>query len=85
MKSSLRIRNGPLTKSLSKASDPILKDKRWGLSMEEFRRGWLSGLKPVTNFDRFDDVLSPRFCISGKHGLQEPKYRLADDLTKSLA
>ena len=27
---------------------------------------------------------SPRFCIAEQHGLQEPKYRLIDDLAKSL-
>ena len=30
-------------------------------------------------------MLSPRFRIAEEHGLQEPKYRLIDDLTKSLA
>lgn len=30
-------------------------------------------------------VLSHRFCISEKHGLQAAKYRLIDDITKSMA
>ena len=37
-----------------------------------------------TNLDLQTAALSPRVCIAEKHGLQEPKYRLIDDLAKSL-
>ena len=71
-KQNLRVRNGSIIKALSKASGPILKQKRWGLSVEESHKGWLSELKPVTYFDRYNAVISPRFCIAEQHGLQEP-------------
>ena len=52
--------------------------------MEEFHKGWLSEPVPVTDRDKGHTVLSPRLCIPEKHGLQQLKYRLIDDLTKSL-
>ena len=85
MTSSIRIRNGPTIKALSNARDRIPQNKRRRLSMGEFRANWISELKPVTNFDRRNAVLSHRFFVPGQHGLQEPKYRLIDDLAKSLA
>ena len=53
--------------------------------MGGFRKGWLSEPVPVSEFDRPNTVLSPRFCISEQHGNQEPKFRLIEDLSKSLA
>ena len=38
---------------------------------------------PVTEFDKNSTRLSLIFCISEHHGLQGPKSRLIDDLTKS--
>ena len=38
----------------------------------------------MSEFDRHYAVLSSRFCIAEQHGQQEPKFRLIDDLTKSL-
>ena len=84
MESVLLIRNGSIIKSLSKAIGPILKKKRWGIPLEVFRNGWISELKPATNFDRRNAVLSPRLCIAAQHGLEEPKYLLIGDLAKSL-
>ena len=83
-KSSLRVRNGSIGNALLNARDPILKNKRRRRSMEEFHKGWLSELNPVTNFDRRIDVLPPLFCTTEQRGLQEPKYRATDDLAKSL-
>ena len=38
---------------------------------------------PVAKTDLDSTILSPRFCIAEHHGIQEPKFRLIDDLTKS--
>ena len=54
-----------------------------GLSWEEFRKGWLSEPTPVSGSDLDNDIRSPRFCIAEHRGIQEPKFRLIEDLTKS--
>ena len=45
--------------------------------------GWLSEPTPVTTEDLNNVILSPMFCIAEHHGIQEPKFRLIDDITKS--
>ena len=77
------VTNGKVLKSLSGSIDAILKPKWWDLSWAEFRKGWLSEPAPAPNSDLRDTILSPRFCISEHHGVQEPKFRLIDDLAKS--
>ena len=57
--------------------------KCWGPTQTEYSKGWLSGPKLVTKFDKSNAILSPRFCIRERHGVQEVKYRVIDDLTKS--
>ena len=52
--------------------------------MEEFHKERLSEPVPATESDRANTVLPPRFCIPEQNGLQQKKYRLVDDLTKSL-
>ena len=69
--------------SLSESTAVLLKQKCWGLSFEEYRQGWLSEPTPATEADLDSAILSPRFCISEHHGIQEPKFRLVDDLAKS--
>ena len=53
------------------------------MSHGEFRMGWLSEPTPVTESDLNSTIPSPRFCISEHHGIQEQKFRLIGDLTKS--
>ena len=69
-KQNLRVGNGSILKALSNASDPVLKQKRLGHSVEESRRVWLSELKPVTKFDWRNSAPPPRFCIAQQRGLQ---------------
>ena len=83
VKGAVRATNAKVMKSLSKPSKLILRQKCWDLSHEEFRKGWLSEPSLVTSFDLENLILSPRFCIAEHHGIQEPKFRLIDDLTKS--
>ena len=52
--------------------------------MGGFRKGWLSEPAPATGHDRSRTVLPPRFCIREQRGLHQPKYRLIDDIAKSL-
>ena len=68
--------------SVSKVNDPLLKAKRWDLSWEEHSKGWLSKPSPVSRADVNLAVLSPRFCIAEQHGLQQPKFRVIDDLSR---
>ena len=84
IKTDLRVRNDSIISDLSRGKDQTLLQKRWELSVEEFQKGWLSEPVPVTNDDRNHMALSPRFCLSEHHGLQQPKFRLIDDLSKSL-
>ena len=53
------------------------------MSNEGFRNGWLSEPTPVTKADLDSAIFSPMFCIAERHGIQEPKFRLISDLTKS--
>ena len=77
-------RNRSIAKALAKSRNQTLTQKRWGLSFGEFHNGWLSEPAPVTNLDLQTAALSPRFCIAEQNGFREPKYRLIDDLAKSL-
>ena len=43
----------------------------------------ISDPPPVAGFDSAGVITSPRFCIGGDHGVQEPKFRLIGDLTNS--
>ena len=51
--------------------------------MGEHPKGWLSKPVPVTRSGRSQTAMSPRFCISEQHGLQEPIYRAIGDLSRS--
>ena len=79
----VRNTNEKVLKSLSKPTLEVLKQKCWDLPQKEFEMGWLSEPTPVTATDLDKVILSPRFCIAEHHGVQEPKFRLIDDLAKS--
>ena len=83
LKQNLSANNMVILDQLAQARNSILTEKCWELSLDEFRKGWLSEPVPVTAFDRSNTVLSPRFCIAEQHGNQEPKFRLIDDFSKS--
>ena len=54
-----------------------------GIVARRIQNGWLSEPTPVSEADLNTTIPSPRFCIAEHHGIQEPKFRLIDDLTKS--
>ena len=54
------------------------------MSWKEHHKGRLSKPVPVTRSDLSQTVMSPRFCIAEQHGLQEPKYRVIEDLSRSF-
>ena len=83
-KQNTRARNGPVAKSIPKAADPVARQGRWGLSVEDPRKGWASSLDHVAAFGRLDAAISPRFWIAMPDGITVPKYRLFDDSAKSL-
>ena len=76
-------RNRTILRHLRRQTDPILRNKCWEMSVLEHQKGWLSRPTPVTQNDRTNTIMSPRFCISEQHGTQAPKYRVIDDLSKS--
>ena len=84
LRAGLRTRNKGIINSISKVKDPILRGKCWELSREEHLDGRLSKPTPVTLNDRNEMVLSPRFCISEQHGGKHSKFRVVDDLSRSL-
>ena len=45
----------------------------------------MSDLAPATHSDITHTVTSPSFCIAEQHGLQEPKYRVIDGLSRPHA
>ena len=53
------------------------------MSWGKHHKGWLSKPMPVASSDISQKVTSPRFCVAEQHGLQEPKYRVVDDLSRS--
>ena len=55
----------------------------WELSWTEYEKGWLTKPSPISQNDRTNTILSPRFCISEQHGNQQQKFRVIGDLTKS--
>ena len=83
LKQNLSANNKVILDHLAQARNAKLTEKCWELSLEEFRKGWLSEPVPVSDFDRSNTVLSPRFCIKEQHGNQEPKFRLIGDFSKS--
>ena len=84
LKTNLAARNRTIPRHIERAKDSTLQQKCWDMSIAEYNKGWLSKPTPVTQHDRTFTVLSPRFCISEQHGTQEPKYRVIDDLSKSM-
>ena len=76
-------RSRTILRHLGRQTDPILRNKCWEKSSIEHQKGWLSRPTPVTQNDRTNTIMSPRFCISEQHGTQEPKYRVIGDLSKS--
>ena len=62
----------------------IPRAKCWELSRKEYLSGWLSKPTPGSSTDKNELVLPPRFCISEQHGKQPAKYRIIDDLSRSL-
>ena len=85
VRGSLVLTNAKVLKYLSEPPDIILKQKGFDLSWGGSRKGWMSGPTPVSNSDLGDAILSPMFCIAEHHGVQEPKFRLIDDLANSNA
>ena len=79
----VRCANSKVLKSLSKPTLEVPKQKCWGLSQRGYEMGWLSEPTPVAATDLDTAILSPRFCTSERHGIQERKFRLIDDLAKS--
>ena len=65
--------------------DQALKTKRWDISWTGREKGWMSKPTHAMKSDRTTKVSPPRFCISGRHGNHERKFRLIDDLSRSLA
>lgn len=84
-KQGLRPRNKIIIRSISKTQDELQTNKCWETSALERQKGRLAEIAPASNFDRQNMILSPIFCISGKHGTQWPKFRLVDGLSRSLA
>ena len=84
IKRKLSVRNSSVPIALSHAIDQVVNQKWRGRSIEEFHKGWISEPNHVSDFDWRNSVLSPRFCIAGPRGLQQPEYRLIGDLAKSL-
>ena len=83
VKSSVRETNIEIARSICKSSDFRLKQKWWGLSNGEFRKGWPSQPTPITTNDSRSIILSPRFCIAEQHGLKEAKFRLIGEFSRS--
>ena len=83
VKLAARTTNEKVLNSLSKSKVLLLKQKCWDMSREEFKKRWLSEPTHVTESDLDSTILSPRFCISEHHGIQEQKFRPIGDLTKS--
>ena len=61
VKGAMRTTNDKVLKSLSKSTVLPPKQKFWGTSREEFRKGWLSEPTAVTKADLDSAILSPRF------------------------
>ena len=77
--------NKTIAKSIARTCDAKLREKCAELSRKEHQQGWPSAPTPITEGDLDPLILSPRFCISERHGAQQPKYRVIDDLSMSLA
>ena len=83
IRTGLRERNTRILLTLVGSKKPLLRSKCWELSKIEHEKGRLSKPFPVTKHDLSNTILSPRFCISEQHGLQEQKFRAIDDLSRS--
>ena len=83
LRGGLNRRNRHIVRAIKGATNPTLKQKCWEMSLLEYNKGWLTQPVPITKTDMKHTVKSPRFCISEQHGLQEPKYRVIGDLTRS--
>ena len=79
----IKVRNKMILRALARSTNRELVQKGCDLTQYEYKKGWISEPIPVTKSDRLNTILSPRFCIREQQGLQEEKYRVIDDLTKS--
>ena len=82
-RSGLMRRSRTIVKATANTSDPALKAKCWELSWAGQQKSWLSQPQPVTKSGMVDKFTAPRFCIAEQHGLQQHKYRVIDDLSRS--
>ena len=86
-----RLPNGPAARTnaslgcLKRARRSCLTQKFWELPLGERKKGWLSEPTQAADWGRRNDVLSPRYCISGQRGAQAAKFLLIDDLSMSKA
>ena len=76
-------RNKRFARSLARSGRTIEARKRWGRSLIEYKKGWLSRPARVSLLDLKTRISSPRFCISETHGLSATKFRLVGDFTRS--
>ena len=84
LKKGLWARNNAIVRSIAKTTNATLREKRRELSWGEHEQGWLAEPTPLTELDLKTLAISRRFSISEKHGIQHPKYRVIDDLSRSL-
>ena len=78
-------RNRSIIRSITNVSNQTLGKKRFEMSWKVHRKGWVSKHVPLTRPCLSQTAMSPRFCISEQHGLQEPKYRVVDGMSRACA
>ena len=83
LKTNLVARNRAILRHPKRPIDSTLQHKCWEMSVAEYEKGWFSKPTLVTQHDRINTILHPRFCIAEQHGNQEPQYSVSDDLAKS--
>ena len=76
-------RNLQAIERLSNSQGTELSLKCWEKTLTEVREGWITEPVDLTEFDRKNVPLTPRYAINEQHGLQKPKIRLIDDFRAS--
>ena len=84
VENSLSERNRPILKALDMANNMPLKESDGASRSMNSTRGGSMDRYPCLSLVGITLPSPPAILYGGKHGKQEPKFRLIDDLTKSL-
>ena len=57
--------------------------ERWELSRIEYQTGWISEPEPIAESDMSNMAQSPRFFVAAQRGVQQTKYRVIGDLSRT--